>query len=114
MYRSSPLGEDRMINNRLRGIIAAAATPLNEDRSVDRPRLIDHCRRLLANGCDGINLLGTTGEATSFSREQRLEAMKAIAESGLPRSRFMVGTGAAALADAAFLTAAARDLGFAG
>jgi 4-hydroxy-tetrahydrodipicolinate synthase len=103
-----------MINNRLRGIIAAAATPLNEDRSIDRPRLVDHCRRLLANGCDGINLLGTTGEATSFAREERLEAMRAIAESSLPRARFMVGTGAAALADAAFLTAAARDLGFAG
>jgi 4-hydroxy-tetrahydrodipicolinate synthase len=103
-----------MKNDRLRGIIAAAATPLNEDRSIDRPRLVDHCRRLLANGCDGINLLGTTGEATSFAREERLEAMRAIAASGLPRQRFMVGTGAAALADAAFLTAAARDLGFAG
>ena len=103
-----------MTNDRLRGIIAAAATPLNEDRSIDLTRLIEHCRRLLANGCDGINLLGTTGEATSFSREQRLQAMKAIAEAGVPRGRFMVGTGAAARADAAFLTAAARDLGFAG
>ena len=103
-----------MEKDRLRGIIAAAATPLNEDRSIDLPRLIDHCRRLLANGCDGINLLGTTGEATSFAREQRLQAMQAIAGSGLPRARFMVGTGAAALVDAAFLTAAARDLGFAG
>jgi 4-hydroxy-tetrahydrodipicolinate synthase len=103
-----------MKNDRLRGIIAAAATPLNEDRSIDLPRLVEHCRRLLANGCDGINLLGTTGEATSFAREERLHAMQAIAASGLPRARFMVGTGAAALADAAFLTAAARDLGFAG
>ena len=103
-----------MTHNRLRGIIAAAATPLNEGRSIDLARLIEHCRRLLANGCDGINLLGTTGEATSFSREERLAAMKAIAGSGLPRERFMVGTGAAALSDAAHLTAAARELGFAG
>jgi 4-hydroxy-tetrahydrodipicolinate synthase len=103
-----------MTKDRLRGIIAAVATPLNEDRTIDLTRLIDHCRRLLANGCDGINLLGTTGEATSFSRDERLATMKAIAGSGLPRERFMVGTGAAALADAAFLTSAARDLGFAG
>lgn len=98
----------------LKGVIAAAATPLRADYSVDLPRLVEHCRSLLARGCDGINLLGTTGEATSFSTAQRLEAMDAVAAAGLPLDRFMVGTGAAALADAAHLTAAARDLGFAG
>lgn len=99
---------------RLGGVIAAAATPLNPDYSIDLPRLAAHCRELLQRGCDGINLLGTTGEATSFSTEQRLAAMKAIAEAGLPLERFMVGTGAAALEDAVRLTAAAREFGFAG
>ncbi|HEX9464322.1 MAG TPA: dihydrodipicolinate synthase family protein [Alphaproteobacteria bacterium] len=103
-----------MASTRLTGIIAAAATPIREDNSIDLPRLTEHCRQLLAHGCDGINLLGTTGEATSFSKQQRLEAMETVAKSGLPRERFMVGTGAAAIADAADLTAAARDLGFAG
>ncbi|MGO4834813.1 dihydrodipicolinate synthase family protein, partial [Rhizobiaceae sp. 2RAB30] len=69
---------------------------------------------LEAGGCDGINLLGTTGEATSFSVEQRFAAMRAIALSGLPLSRFMVGTGAAAFEDACRLTAEAKALGFAG
>jgi 4-hydroxy-tetrahydrodipicolinate synthase len=101
------------MTDRLTGIIAAAATPLNADLSVDLGRLRAHCAHLLANGCDGINLLGTTGEATSFSREQRLQVMTAIAKS-LPRERFMVGTGAASLEDAVHLTAAARDLGFSG
>jgi 4-hydroxy-tetrahydrodipicolinate synthase len=101
--------------NSLQGVIAAAATPLNEDRSIDLDRLAGHCRWLLgAGGCDGINLLGTTGEATSFSVEQRIDAMRAIAGSGLPLSRFMVGTGAAALDDACRLTSEAKDLGFAG
>src|SRR6516162_8902577 len=83
--------------NSLKGVIAAAATPLREDLSVDLDGLVAHCRHLLSDGCDGINLLGTTGEATSFSRGQRLDTMRAIASSGLPLSRFMVGTGAAAL-----------------
>lgn len=99
----------------LKGVIAAATTPLKEDYSIDIERLVAHCRWLLEEGgCDGINLLGTTGEATSFSVEQRLAAMKAIAASGLPLSRFMVGTGAAALDDAVRLTAEAKALGFAG
>jgi 4-hydroxy-tetrahydrodipicolinate synthase len=96
------------------GVIAAAATPLRLDRAIDHEKLVAHCRRLLASGCDGINLLGTTGEATSFSAAERLATMRAIAKSGLPLERLMVGTGAANLADAATLTAAARDLGFAG
>jgi 4-hydroxy-tetrahydrodipicolinate synthase len=100
---------------RLQGVIAATPTPLNPDMSIDTERLVGHCRWLLGEGgCDGINLLGTTGEATSFSVEQRLEAMGAVAASGLPLERMMVGTGAAALSDAESLTSAARELGFNG
>lgn len=99
----------------LEGVIAAAATPLKEDLSIDLDALVRHCGYLLEKGgCDGINLLGTTGEATSFSVDQRLEAMRTIAGSGLSLSRFMVGTGAAALDDAVTLTRAAKELGFAG
>ncbi len=98
---------------RLKGIIAAAATPLRADRSIDLDRLVAHCQRLVALGCDGINLLGTTGEATSFSVAQREAAMRAVAKA-VPLQKLMVGTGAASLADAARLTSLARELGFAG
>jgi 4-hydroxy-tetrahydrodipicolinate synthase len=99
----------------LRGVIAATPTPVKENLAADFDRLLKHCFWLLEKGgCDGINLLGTTGEATSFSVEERLETMKAVAASGLPLERTMAGTGAAALADAVRLTRAARDLGFAG
>ena len=69
---------------------------------------------LLDNGCDGLNVLGTTGEATSFSREERMGLMSAYREQGLPMQRLMVGTGAAALSDAIALTRHAAELGFAG
>jgi dihydrodipicolinate synthase/N-acetylneuraminate lyase len=55
-----------------------------------------------------------TGEATSFSAAARIDAMQAIAGSGLPLDRFVVGTGAAALEDAVRLTTEAEALGFAG
>lgn len=103
-----------ILEQRLTGVCAATLTPLDEARAPDHAALIAHCRRLLANGCDAINLLGTTGEATSFSVDARLGVMEAVAASGLPLSRFMVGTGAAAFADALTLTRAAVRLGFAG
>ena len=82
--------------NTLKGVIAAAATPIKDDLTIDLDHLVRHCAWLLEDGgCDGVNLLGTTGEATSFSAEQRIAAMRAVAASGLPLSRFMVGTGAA-------------------
>ena len=101
--------------SRLSGVIAATPTPLREDGRIDTGRLIEHCLWLLGpGGCDAVNLLGTTGEAMSFSVGQRLDAMTAVAVSGVPLDRMMVGTGAAALDDAVRLTRAARDLGYAG
>ena len=103
-----------MTQQRPRGVIAATATPLHADCSVDLPRLLAHCRALLEGGCDGINLLGTTGEATAFSVEQRLVVMRGVAESGMPVGRFLVGTGLPALDDTVRLTRAACELGYAG
>ncbi len=98
----------------LHGVIAAIATAIDEKGEPDCARSIALARFLLDSGCDGLNVLGTTGEATSFSLEQRLRVMNAYADSGLPLDRMMVGTGAAALADAVALTAHAAELSFAG
>src|ERR1041385_7345628 len=98
----------------LSGVIAAIATPIEERGAPDCARATSLARYLLDNGCDGLNVLGTTGEATSFSLDQRRRVMNAYAESGLPLTRMMVGTGAAALADAIALTRHGAELGFAG
>jgi 4-hydroxy-tetrahydrodipicolinate synthase len=98
----------------LRGVIAAIATAVDDSGEPDCARSTALARFLLANGCDGLNVLGTTGEATSFSLDQRRRVMNAYADSGLPLDRMMVGTGAAALADAIALTRHAAELGFAG
>ena len=98
----------------LHGVIAAIATAVDANGEPDAVRSIALARFLLDNGCDGLNVLGTTGEATSFSLEQRKRVMSAYAASGLPLDRMMVGTGAAAAADAIALSRHAADLGFAG
>jgi 4-hydroxy-tetrahydrodipicolinate synthase len=98
----------------LHGVIAAIATAVDAKGEPDSARSTGLARFLLANGCDGLNVLGTTGEATSFSLDQRKRVMSAYAQSGLPLDRMMVGTGAAAPADAIALTKHAAELGFAG
>lgn len=98
----------------LRGVVAAIATPVDAAGAPDRERFLRLARFLLANGCDGLNVLGTTGEATSFSLDERKSVMTAYKNAGLPMDRLMVGTGAAATSDAIALTRHAAELGFAG
>ena len=103
-----------MPSKRLTGVIAAVATAVDETGAPDAARSTKLARFLLDTGCDGLNVLGTTGEATSFSLEQRKAVMSAYKAAGLPLDRLMVGTGAAATADAVALTRHAAELGFAG
>jgi 4-hydroxy-tetrahydrodipicolinate synthase len=103
-----------MTEQKLSGVIAAIATPITADGAPDTPRALKLARFLLDNGCDGLNVLGTTGEATSFARDERMAVMNAYQADGLPMQRMMVGTGAAAVADAVALTRHAAALGFAG
>src|ERR1700742_4884273 len=98
----------------LSGVIAAVATPAEPNGEPDVARATKLARFLLDNGCDGLNVLGTTGEAPPFSLAQRQRVMTAYKDAGLPLDRLMVGTGAAAVADAVALTRHAADLGFAG
>ena len=98
----------------LSGVIAAIATAVDDNNEPDTARSTTLAKFLLANGCDGLNVLGTTGEATSFSLDQRKRVMTAYKDAGLPLDRLMVGTGAASVADAVALTRHAAELGFAG
>jgi 4-hydroxy-tetrahydrodipicolinate synthase len=102
------------MTQRLSGVIAAIATPVDENGAPDIKRAINLARYLLDNGCDGLNVLGTTGEATSFSVDERKSVMDAYKANGLPLQRLMVGTGAASVSDAVALTRHAAELGFGG
>ncbi len=98
----------------LRGVCAAVITPLDGDLRPDAQAAIAYYGELLNSGCDSLNVLGTTGEASSISADERVAFMEAIAGSGLPRERMMVGTGASALRDCIRLTSTAHRLGFGG
>ena len=95
----------------LTGVYAAVLTPQHADLSPDHKRLAAHCRWLLANGCDGLGILGTTGEANSFSLKERLEILDKLAENGVPTRPMMPGTGCCALPETVELTRKAIEIG---
>lgn len=95
-------------------LIAAAATPVGPDFRPDARLLIEWCRSLLAEGCDGIALFGTTGEGAEFAVEDRRLMLESLLAAGVAPSRLIVSVGALALPDAVALAAHATAQGVAG
>jgi len=86
------------------GVFTAAITPMNKDLSVNYDALNNHIRWLLDNGSDGICLLGTTGEANSFTVEERIKVIDEVIAGGIPAEKLLVGTGCCAHPDTIKLT----------
>jgi 4-hydroxy-tetrahydrodipicolinate synthase len=95
----------------LPGIWPALLTPLDERLGIAHPRFAAHARALLAAGCGGVTPFGTTGEGPSFSIAERIAAVDALVERGVPGERILVSTSCAALPDTLALTKHALAIG---
>ena len=102
------------MRNKISGVLAAIATPFTSNGEPDIDMFIEHGEWLLDSGCDGLNVLGTTGEANSQSSRSRAFLMRSAVESTLARGALMVGTGTPSVGETIELTCLAADLGFDG
>lgn len=93
------------------GVNVAVLTPLQEDLSPDISKMASYAKWLLANGANGLAVLGTTGEANSFSVRERILIIEGLASAGIDPRSMMPGTGACSLTDAVEGTAAAVQVG---
>ncbi len=93
------------------GVNAAVLTAMNADLSIDLDRMAAHSKWLLANGCNGLGVLGTTGEANSLGISERIAVMEGLVERGIPAAVMMPGTGTTAITDTVLLTRKAESLG---
>lgn len=95
----------------MEGVIAAVPTPIDASGRPQKEPFLEHCHWALANGCHGLNILGSTGEANSFTHDDR-KAIMAWAAEGLATDRLMVGTGTPSLGETISLTGYAASLGY--
>lgn len=78
---------------RLRGIIPAMLTTLDEKFAVDAQAMRRSARRLLDNGCQGVVVVGTSGEFAGIDNSQREIAIRAVVEELSGQAPVIVGCG---------------------
>lgn len=98
----------------IHGLWTAVLTPLDPELGCDHARLAGHCKDLIARGVDGVAPFGTTGEGTSFTVAERIQAIDALIAAGVPAGKIVLGNGASALGDAVALGKHAVKVGLAG
>ncbi|MCZ8374095.1 MAG: dihydrodipicolinate synthase family protein [Beijerinckiaceae bacterium] len=83
------------------GLNCALSTPFRPDGQVCLTRLVSHAQWVLANGCDGFTLFGTTGEGASLAHAERNRMLGAVGAAGIDlQQKVMVGVSAATVEDA--------------
>lgn len=93
------------------GSIVAIVTPMHEDGSLDFPRLRSLIDWHVAEGTDGIVIVGTTGESPTVNVDEHCELIRVSVEHAAGRIPVVAGTGANSTAEAVELARFAQEAG---
>ena len=101
----------KMFQPPLRGLIAAAVTPLKEDCSVDFDGIGPMTDRLLERGVSGLYVCGSTGEGMSLSTDERKAVTESYVQAVNGRATVIVQAGHNSLVEACELARHAEQVG---
>jgi 4-hydroxy-tetrahydrodipicolinate synthase len=93
------------------GSLVAIVTPMHADGSLDLPGLRQLIDWHIAEGTDGIVIVGTTGESPTVSVEEHCELIKVTVEHTAKRIPIIAGTGGNSTSEAIELTEYAKKVG---
>src|SRR4051794_29537243 len=91
--------------------MTAVVTPFDANGAVDHMRFRELAAHLVGNGCDGLVVAGTTGEAPTLSDDERLELIAVAVDAVGGRATIVAGTGTYSTAHSVHLTERAHELG---
>ena len=93
------------------GILTALVTPFNADGSIDDAGIQRHVDRQVDAGIHGLVPLGTTGEFTTMTHEERTHVTEAVIEAAAGRIGVFPHTGAQSTAETIELSVHAQKAG---
>jgi dihydrodipicolinate synthase/N-acetylneuraminate lyase len=94
-----------------KGVMPAITTCFTEELRVDHGFMAEHCRWLLDNGCSGIVALGSLGEGSSLSFDEKLEILSTCVKSVRGRGPVVASISALTTVEAVALAKAAAERG---
>ncbi|MFH8341197.1 4-hydroxy-tetrahydrodipicolinate synthase [Streptomyces sp. AM6-12] len=92
-------------------VLCAMITPFTEEGALDRAGAQELARHLVAEGCEGLVLSGTTGESPTTSDTEKAELITAVREAVGARVPLIAGIGTADTRHTAELALAAEKAG---
>ena len=95
----------------IKGIYAATVSILDKNLSLNVDKTIKHSENLIDQGCHGVAIFGSTGQAQLISIGEKIKLINRLSESKY-KDKFLIGTGLNSLGDTINFMSVANSLGF--
>ena len=97
--------------SKIKGIYAAGLSILNPDLSLNIEKTISHSEKIIDQGCHGIAIFGSTGQAQLISVTEKITFLNKLSTSKY-KEKYIIGTGLNSLGEIINLMKVAMSLNF--
>ena len=97
--------------NKINGIFAASMSVFNADLSLNIEKTLDHAEKIIDQGCHGVAIFGSTGQAQLISISEKISLLNQLAKSKY-KEKYLIGTGLNSLSETINLMSVASSLNF--
>ncbi|MDA8537638.1 dihydrodipicolinate synthase family protein [Candidatus Pelagibacter bacterium] len=97
--------------SKIQGIYAASMSIFNKDLSLNIEKTISHAEKIIDQGCHGVAIFGSTGQAQLISVSEKISLMNKLSQSQY-KDKFLIGTGLNSLSETINLMKVSSSLNF--
>ena len=97
--------------SKIKGIYAASMSVLNDDLTLDIKKTIEHAEMVIDNGCHGVAIFGSTGQAQLIPVSEKIDLLNQLILSK-HKEKYIIGTGLNSLGETINLMRVSKSLGF--
>ena len=96
---------------KIKGIYAASMSLFNQDLSLNTNKTIEHAEKIIDQGCHGVAIFGSTGQAQLISVSEKIALLNELSQSRY-KDKYLIGTGLNSLSETVNLMKIATSLNF--